>query len=177
MNVRQFEKFLTQYGASAASLDMITRKLRSMELLPVGGRGPNAPTIGPAEAAWILLVLAGSSIPTAADATASRIRSLKSVKKHADGSDWFLHHAIRDLLGHRDTLATVKEVRVCRTTSAATIIYEDGREDHFVGSILPFLNNPDLRGLDFRVDGVLSKHLLLHSAQAIAPTEEAKVSG
>lgn len=174
MNVRQFEKFIVQYGATAASLDMITRKLRSKDLLPVGGRGPNAPTIGPSEAAWILLVLAGCSIPAAADATANRVRTLKSEWKRPDGLNWNLHNVVRDLLVDRNALNDVKEIRVCRSAAAATIVYEDGREEHFVGSNLPYLAHPDLRGLDFRVEGVLSKQLLDHSRQAILPTEEAE---
>jgi hypothetical protein len=58
MRARELELLLGELTPrSKSDLDIRMRKLRKAKLLPTGGRGPNAPHIGPREAATMLIAL------------------------------------------------------------------------------------------------------------------------
>jgi hypothetical protein len=58
MRARELELLLGELTPrSKSDLDIRMRKLREAKLLPTGGRGPNAPHIGPREAATMLIAI------------------------------------------------------------------------------------------------------------------------
>jgi hypothetical protein len=61
LRARELELLLGELTPrSSSDLDIRMRKLREAKLLPTGGRGPNAPHIGPREAATMLIALSCS---------------------------------------------------------------------------------------------------------------------
>jgi hypothetical protein len=58
MRARELELLLSELSPrSKSDLDIRMRKLREAKLLPTGGRGPNAPHIGPRDAATMLIAI------------------------------------------------------------------------------------------------------------------------
>ena len=159
MRVRQLEKILISLGVEASFIDVVTRQLRAAFKLPTGGRGFNAPQIGPDEGAWILVAMAGAD--TAAHAA------------HAFGGQLELaippgekprhHHefviAMQLLLRSPDLAAQVQEVRVGQTHALSQIVYRDGTVERFVGPEARHLatNGGSMR---FRKEGVIGGGML-----------------
>src|SRR3954454_620444 len=76
MKARGLERLLIGNGVGSSKIDAVTRRLRHSGRLPKGGRGPNAPDIGPTEAATVLLALAGSSTGAEADLRLEKLETL-----------------------------------------------------------------------------------------------------
>jgi hypothetical protein len=61
MRARELELLLGEWTPrSKSDLDIRMRKLREARLLPIGGRGPYAPEVGPREAATVLIAICAS---------------------------------------------------------------------------------------------------------------------
>ena len=120
--------------------------------LPVGGRGPNAPHIGPAEASAILLAAAGSSKGAEADLRLEKLEDLGCIS--GSGKRGSLGEALSELLREPGNLTFLREVRVARTRSAATILFEDGRADEYAR------RRSEGESERFYVEGVLPAALL-----------------
>ena len=162
MRVRDLERLLTAQGVGAAKMDGITRKLRESGRLPKGGRGTNAPVIGPKEAAVILIAVAGSAKANEADV---RLEKLESLRSSPGANAPTLLETVASLLDDRGVLDTVSEIRVARTKRRATVHFHDGR----VGEFLPA--RPDIRVDRFYVEGILSAPLLKLVGEAIRGRE------
>jgi hypothetical protein len=158
MRVRDLERLLIANGAGAAKLDAITRRLRHSGRLPKGGRGANAPEIGPAEAAAILLALAGSAKGAEADLRVAKLEPLRCKSTEASAS---LLGALTALLEKPDAFAGVQSVRVGRTTRQATFVNHDGTATQYGKHSDGALSDR------FSVEGVLPAALLVKVARAL----------
>jgi hypothetical protein len=159
MRVRQLERLLIDHGVGAAKIDAVTRRLREIKRLPTGGRGRSAPTIGPREAASILLGLAGSTKGAEADYRLKKLETLRSAGAESPGEA--LIDAVARSLQRTDKLPTVKELRVARTTRRATLVFTDGRVEEFRPSSEPKTDW-------FFVEGVVPGELLNKIANALS---------
>lgn len=162
MNVRDLERLLVNLGCEASTLDVITRLLRANDLLPVGGRGPNAPTIGAVEAARIVLAVAGSEV------AARSLSALESMAQlYCDNRDFV--GTMQALLADPEAAATVKEVRISRNLPLAIIAYDTGEEERFTslqvdGGLLSEHNR-------YRSEGVLPGLMLAEIAGGLEEDE------
>jgi len=168
MRVRDLERMLAEHGVGAAKVDAITRRLRDRGRLPIGGRGPNAPHIGPAEASAILLAVAGSSKGAEADLRLEKLEGLGCISAANNGVS--LGEAVCELLRDPGGLTGLREVRVARTRTAATILFRDGKADEYAR------RRPQGESERFYVEGVLPAALLRKIAAALteAPTAPAR---
>jgi hypothetical protein len=157
MRVRQLEGLLARSGATAAKLDAITRQLRNIGRLPVAGRGPNAPAVTCAQAAAILIALAGSGKGSEAAERLDKLERLRST----ENAGLTLHDAIENMLESPDSFSDIVEVRISRTLRRAAIICEDGAVTHFRPR-----NSAD-HVERFHVEGVLPNKLLEDVSRAI----------
>lgn len=128
MNVRDFERLLAVQGLHKASLDAVTRHLRAMKLLPLGGRGTNAPAITREGAALILLVYAGVGNPNS-DQQVKRFLSEFGCKPGKPPEPNAARDFLTELLSDPASAAAVTEVRVSRDTADVAIHFEDGRRE------------------------------------------------
>lgn len=163
MRARELERLLIEHGVGKAKVDMTTRQLRESGRLPTGGRGPNAPAIGPSEAAIILIAVAGSGKAIEADVRVEKLTRLRSTRGHRDRT---LLDAVATYIANPLNLANVSEVRIARTTRRAAVHYRDG-------AIEEFLPSGRESGTDsFLVEGILSRRLLEIVARAIGANDE-----
>jgi hypothetical protein len=130
VNARDFERLLQQQGGSSAKLDATTRRLRARGLLPSGGRGSNAPEIGPAEAAVILIAFAGSLKGTEADARFEKLQVLRS----APGTTFAcsLVEALASYLANPSRYPRLTKIRISKTHRYAAFEYKDGGQEEFL---------------------------------------------
>ena len=162
MRVRELERLLSERGAGAAKLDAVTRRLREIGKLPTGGRGSNAPHIGPEEAAAILVALAGSTKGAEAD---SRLKKLARLTRAENGkARTTLIDAVTQLLEHPERLAELRELRVSRTTRHAAFVSSDGAREEFRSKTRDAVYSGK-----FYVEGVLPSQLLMAVADALKP--------
>lgn len=151
MKARDLERLLVRAGGGGAKLDAITRQLRESRRLPVGGRGPNAPEIGAAEAAGLLIALAGSL--KASDAQA-RLEALEGLPAKKRKGALTLAELVETLLGDPSRCSDVAELRVSMTTPHALLIYRSG-------NIVTFGERPLFGGANrIRIEGVLQGELI-----------------
>lgn len=165
MNVRGFEKRLSPL-APAASLDAITRHLRRMGLLPIGGRGASAPDITAEGAALILLALAGVANPNSAEQTA---RFINALRRSADGGfdEGGVVAEVARALTNPDTIfPRLREIRVCRASGDAQFVYHDGEVEAF--RHVADMDDATIDPGSFRVEGVLPQKLLMIARDAIS---------
>lgn len=170
MNVRDFERLLATHGLHRASLDAITRHLRAMKLLPVGGRGPNAPAITAEGAALVLLVVAGVSNPNSSDQVEcflSEFGCKPGEPLQPNAARDFLTYVVSDPAN----AASVKEIRVSRDTADVTVYFEDGRIETYRA-----LSEEDLltRGAERpggELEYTLRQSLLIRAASALRPQD------
>ena len=163
MRVRSLERLLTAQGVSAAKMDGITRKLRESGRLPKGGRGINAPIIGPDEAAIILIAVAGSARANEANV---RVAKLETLLRDGKPGAHTLLEAIRSLLADPASLDAMAQVRIARTKRKAAFIFRDGSVEEFHTA------RPDGRADRYYVEGILSAPLLKLVARAIRDDED-----
>lgn len=168
VNARDLERLLTAQGVGGAKMDAVTRKLRESGRLPKGGRGTNAPTIGPNEAATILIAVAGSAKGNEADARVGKLECLRSTSD--DHAKRTLLEVLALLLEDPSELANVAEVRVARTQRRAAIHSIDGRVEEFRAP------KPENRTDRFCVEGILPSPLLRLISLAIGD-EDGKATG
>jgi hypothetical protein len=161
---RDLERLLTAQGVGGAKMDAITRKLRESGRLPKGGRGPHAPTIGPNEAATILIAVAGSAKGNEADARVGKLESLRSTS--GDHAKRTLLEVLALLLKEPSELQDVAEVRVARTQRRAAVHFVDGRVEEFRAP------KPENRTDRFHVEGILPSQLLRLIALAIHENDQ-----
>lgn len=130
MRAREFEKLLALLDPkpwTASEIDQRTRGLRDAGLLPVGGRGLNAPHITAQHAALILISLA---------ATNSAVETVEAVPAYASmeavGPDTLFSgqvmfaDALGGILADRYGMMEILEVFICRTWPEAKIKYQRG---------------------------------------------------
>lgn len=124
MRAREFESSLIGLSPWRPSeIDQRTRGLRDAGMLPVGGRGLNAPDIEPQHAAAILLSLAASDrAPDAVDAARTRLEMVPVEGKSPAATQNFAT-ALAAILSDPDYKLKVKRVVVCRTWPEASIEY------------------------------------------------------
>ena len=159
MNAKDLERLLEAQGVSHAKMDGITRKLRESGSLPTGGRGTNAPMIGPTEAAIILIALAGSAKANEADDRVEKLKRLISTSKGKASRT--LLDVITSYLDGGSNLDVLSEVRVSRTKRRAACHFRDGQIEEFLSL------RPDIRADRFYVEGILSAPLLALVARAL----------
>lgn len=165
LRVRDLERLLTSQGVSAAKMDGITRKLRESGRLPTGGRGNNAPDIGPNEAAIILIAVAGSPKVNEADMRAAKLEPLLSEGRAGTRT---LLEAVMSLLADPAKLDAITEVRIARTRRRATFIFRSGKVEEFRTA------KPNGQDERFYVEGILAAPLLKLVARAIQIGEAGK---
>jgi hypothetical protein len=139
-------------------MDVITRRLRENGQLPTGGRGFNAPIIGPHEAAIILIAVAGSPKAHEADVRAAKLGPLHSEGRAGSRT---LLNAVAALLSNPSELDALSEVRIARTTRRAKIIFRNGKLEEFR------TGKSDPRSDRFDVEGILSAPLLALVARSL----------
>jgi hypothetical protein len=139
-------------------MDGITRKLRECGRLPTGGRGINAPIIGPREAAIILIAVAGSPKANEADTRVAKLEPLLSGGRVGART---LLEAVTSLLADPMHLEGLTEVRIARTRRRAAFIFRDGDVEEFHTA------KPDARTDRFSVDGIMTAPLLELVVRAI----------
>ena len=171
MNVRSFERLVSAHGAPAAGLDAVTRHLRAMGLLPLGGRGTNAPNISPQGAAIILLVLAGVANPNSREQVAGFLSQFGRENEHSQQPNAALD-LLTGILADTAQAATIDEVRVCRKTAEVTFAYEDGRSETFRELSEEHLRDEGAERSGFRVEGVLSQALLVRASIGLRQTAD-----
>jgi hypothetical protein len=159
------ERLLAQHGATATKLDAVTRRLRDAGRLPNGGRGPNAPEIGPEEAAVVLVALAGSGKGLEADLRLEKLETL-SCKFEGFGRLGLIQ-ALTMILEDPDVFASIHEVRISRTTRHAAISYLGKAEDVFSES------RSRRKSDKFYVEGILPGQLLKVVARSLQQAERA----
>lgn len=145
-------------------MDGITRKLRESGRLPKGGRGINAPAIGPSEAAIILISVAGSAKSNEADLRVAKLEPLIS-KTRTHGTRTLLE-AVTSLLTDPSRLDAITEVRIARTKRRAAFIFRNGEVEEFHPP------KPDGRRDRFYVEGILAAPLLELVAHAIRDSND-----
>lgn len=162
MHMKALERLISERGVDASKADSITRKLRESGHLPSGGRGANAPKIGPREAAIFLIAVAGS--PKAIDAP-MRVEKLVKLRAGSHGPTFLA--AVESLLADPAQIENVVEVRVARTQRRATVVSEGGDVTRFS----PATRNKTKTGR-LSVEGILDGELICEVAWALG-TESA----
>lgn len=155
MKVRQLERLLVQHGAPASFLDTVTRVLRSESRLPLGGRGVNAPDIGPDEAAWVMVGLAATDVAAQAGYGFHRQLGLELYGNEQPRHAKHFVDAVQVILGSADWASEVAEVRVGRSYPLSQIIYADGHVERFTER-----GERAFGTASFRSEGVLAGGLL-----------------
>lgn len=158
MHMKALERLISQRGVDPSKADTITRKLRETGHLPSGGRGANAPTIGPREAAIFLIAVAGS--PKAIDAPA-RVEKLSKLRTSVGGGAFL--DRLETLLANKECRRNLREVRVARNHRRAVIINEDRTETYAPTSKKP-------RAGRLSVEGILDSELICEVASALMET-------
>lgn len=167
MKVRDLERLLVSLGAPSSFLDTVTRVLRSKSRLPIGGRGAHAPDIGPDEAAWIILALAGTDVAARAVEGLARLLDLQlPTGERARFATSFVD-AIQVILGSPESAAQIREVRVGRSHALSQIIYCDGEIERFVLPGTSPSSAAEVGSTKFRSEAVLTGGLLVRVAQAV----------
>jgi hypothetical protein len=124
MKARYFERCLaeTYQAATPATLDLVMRELRRVGLVPVGGRGRNAPDIDRRTVAAILIGLVCGTI--ASQVGERTLWYCKFVRPdEQDGPT--LVDAIAALLSHPEN-TELEEIRISRTHARADFVFSDG---------------------------------------------------
>jgi hypothetical protein len=168
MKVRDLERLLVAHDAPRSFLDTVTRALRSESKLPIGGRGVNAPDIGPAEAAWVMLGLAGTDIAAQAGHAIFRLLELQLPRGEQPrfGERRFVD-AVQIILHDPDRAAEVSEIRVGRSHALSQIIYRDGAIERYVLANVASSEAASVGAMKFRSEGVLTGELLQAVALAV----------
>ena len=130
MRAREFERAVVAQAPqawSASELDQRTRRLREVGLLPVAGRGLNAPDILPEHAAAILISLTANARAERAVQAVGTYAALHPVKRagaapFADKATF--GEALAAILGDPENRLGVAEVVVCRTWPEATVRFQ-----------------------------------------------------
>lgn len=159
MKARDVERLLVENGVAAAKMDAVTRQLRQANRLPTGGRGPNAPDIGPLEAAIVLIAVAGSGKGSEANA---RLQKLEHLTCSFDGrGDLTLLEALTDVLNDPRAFPAITEIRIGRTARHAVMVHSDAAKSYFY---------PDGRRSmpqKFYVEGILPGRLIQTITKAL----------
>ena len=152
MIVRDLERLLKSSGAASRKTEAVTQILRKAKQLPVTGRGPYAAQVGAAEAAAVLIALAGSSKANEADARLLDLQSLRLSGSNPGGQT--LVSVLTQILQNPEQFGRVHSVRIGRTTRHATIQYETFPAMHFGPPGYQFEDDR------FYVEGVISGGLI-----------------
>jgi len=162
MHMKALERLISERGVDASKADTITRKLREAGKLPSGGRGANAPQIGPREAAIFLIAVAGS--PKAIDAP-TRVEKLSKLRGDVDGHTFL--EAMHGLLSDPGARQNISEVRIARTHRRAVIIREAGTDTYRPSS-------KNQRTGRLSVEGILDGELIRDVASALMAPSKAR---
>lgn len=162
VNGRDLERIMRAMGATHSGVDTVSRKLRQVSRLPLGGRGFNAPRIGASEAAAFLATYAGAD--PASDA-AAKIKELEKLSYVENGPRRHLPFlkALTAILESPAAADSVMEVRVGRNVERADIWFRDGRTERFDHG------TTDQHGLAMlRAEGVLPGPFLKYVARVLS---------
>jgi len=169
MRAREFERSLEVMSPWRASeIDQRMRGLREAGLLPVGGRGLNAPDIEPEHAAAILVSLAATE--RAADA-AEAVRAYSAMLLVAGkrfGETPSFGESLAAILGDSADELKVEEVVVCRTWPEAVVKFRGPRRRLETAVYRPERSPPQGYGFGARVDTTLMGGLLQQIAIDLA---------
>ncbi|MEA1015576.1 hypothetical protein [Sphingosinicella sp. LY1275] len=160
MKVRQLERILAMHGAPASFLDTVTRSLRAEGRLPIGGRGVNAPDIGPDEAAWVMIGLAATDVAAQAALRFALQLELALPEGASPRHARNFVDAVQALLGSPETAWEVWEIRVGRSHNFSQIVYRDGHVEPFVLPNVPLSKATSVGSMAFRSEGIISGGLL-----------------
>jgi hypothetical protein len=157
--VRDLERLLKSSGAASRKIEAVTQILRKAKQLPVAGRGLYAAHVGAAEAAAVMIALAGSSKASEADARLLELQSLR-LSGSTPGGQTFMS-VLTQLLQNPEQFGRVHSVRIGRTTRHATVQYETLPPMHFGPPGFQFEDDR------FYVEGVISGGLVRLIASAL----------
>jgi len=147
MKARSFERALAQeyQAATPAALDLCMRELRRVGLVPVGGRGPNAPDLNFENVAAILIGLACSSIASQSGDKAKAYSKFVDPKNPKGPT---LIQTMAALFADQQHAADFDEIRFCRTRPRVEFVQQDGGRItyHPPGTDLPGNPNKYNRG-------------------------------
>src|SRR5438045_3744774 len=129
MRAREFESELSALSFwSPSEIDQCTRQLRQAGLLPIGGRGLNAPDITPEHAALILIGLAAARRAADVKAAVQTYASMPALGEAFFGAETFAR-ALTLMLSSWRTLRSelkIKGVVVCTTWPEAAVHFWSG---------------------------------------------------
>lgn len=114
----------------AAELDIIGRELRKFQMLPKGGRGLNAPALSAQDVATVLIGMAGAANANAAARAVLDIAPLQpagGLRASFRATETFAD-ALAFALAHGDAARMVETVRICQSTPAASIAWNERGE-------------------------------------------------
>jgi len=161
MKVRDLERLCAANGVGATKADMVTRSLREVEELRVGGRGANAPDANPEDAAKLLIALTGSSTGKLA---VDRLKVLSSLRSNKQKSATLLSR-LTELLGGHEDLDRLVQCRIGRNIREAQFIFSDSKVEQFL------LYSPKDYSERLRVEGVIPGAFLKNVARLIQEKE------
>lgn len=156
MHVKALERLVSSRGVNASKADTITRRLREMGHLPLGGRGANAPKIEAPEVAKFLIAVAGSPKANDASVRLEKLMALRGPNKRT------LLDALEDILLNAESRRSVREIRIARTRTQAVIVTGDRTLEEF------FPSGKRPRPGRFYVAGILDAKFLDTVASALA---------
>jgi hypothetical protein len=167
MTAKELERLIARHGGNASALDQVTRKLREATKLSTGGRGFNAPSLPPHEAAWMLTAYAGSE-------TASR--AAHAVLFYSDFRRPDFYHvgpagpahgfsngfdaAMQELLQEPRLLAEVHSIRFARNLPLVRIILRNGEVVSYCHKSEDLAEIETRAEQSFLSEGVLTRGLL-----------------
>jgi hypothetical protein len=168
MKARYFERCLaeTYLAATPATLDILMRELRRVGLVPVGGRGNNAPDISPRNVAAILI---GRGCASVASGAGERVLQYCELVQPAKADAPKLIDALAEYLSDSED-TELEEVRISRHHWRAEFVYRDGTSIIYLppGADLkdddPYGIIGDGRGRFCRDEFVISSLMICHIA-------------
>lgn len=144
MRARQLEMTL-DHNSTRGPADLFSRmrELRNSRMLPVGGRGINAPEIDAEDAATILIASAGSLKATEAP---DAVRRFAPLVEHGTAAEITLGEALTSILGNPELARLVDSVRFNLSHTTAEIMFDGGRVRYFFPAGVDVRGKPEAYG-------------------------------
>lgn len=126
VRIRELEEVLAELGVwSSSQIDQHARRLRGLGLLPIGGRGVNAPKATPKDAATLIVSLAATTAPSGAHRGPQVIGKLKLRKEAGRENVPFLARRFLDAFTEvlsDVALAKITAVQISQIRESALIV-------------------------------------------------------